>query len=265
MVRKFRSDPVDDATVRRLLAAAIRAPSAGHTQPWAFIVVRDGEKRRALGRAAHEQTFIGDAPVVVVACADLSRSEARYGERARRYGFIDAAFASLCLLLAVTEAGLGACFVGADDDRVAACSTWQPARQWRSSRSAIGPVLARCESGGSRTSCTATVGGCTRAGEPSATKTSFPMDPADRRRATWASSSSFPGRAPRGQTTAALAAHLPAVAWGVVGSARPHLTPLSWLRDRGSAASFTSAADVPPVPILRTSPGADRSRRLRSP
>lgn len=120
MVRKFRSDPVDDATVRRLLAAAIRAPSAGHTQPWAFIVVRDGEKRRALGRAAHEQTFIGDAPVVVVACADLSRSEARYGERARRYGFIDAAFASLCLLLAVTEAGLGACFVGAfDDDRVA--------------------------------------------------------------------------------------------------------------------------------------------------
>jgi nitroreductase len=120
MIRRFRSDPVDDTTVRKLLAAAVRAPSAGHTQPWVFIVVRDGERRRALARAAYEQTFAGDAPVAVVACADLSRSQPRYGERARRYGFIDTAFASLCLLLTTTEAGLGACFVGAfDDERVA--------------------------------------------------------------------------------------------------------------------------------------------------
>jgi nitroreductase len=120
MIRRFRADPVDDATIRRLLAAAVRAPSAGHTQPWAFVVARDLERRRALARAAHDQTFVGDAPVVVVACADLSRSEPRYRERARRYGFIDTAFASFCLLLAATEAGLGACFVGAfDDERVA--------------------------------------------------------------------------------------------------------------------------------------------------
>ena len=116
MVRRFRSDPVDDATVRRLLAAAVRAPSAGHTQPWAFVIVHDRERRRALGEAAHRQTFVGEAPVVVVACADLPRAQPKYGERARRYGFIDTAFASLCLLLAVTEARLGACFVGAFDD-----------------------------------------------------------------------------------------------------------------------------------------------------
>ena len=116
MVRRFKPDPVSTGTVRRLLSAAIRAPSAGHTQPASFVVVRGRDARTALGRAALGQTFVGEAPVVVVACADVSRSKARYRERAERYGMIDTAFASMCLLLAVVEAGLGACFVGAFDD-----------------------------------------------------------------------------------------------------------------------------------------------------
>ena len=112
MVRRYRTDPVPEALVRDLIAAANRAPSAGHTQPWAFVVVRDEERRRALARAALEQMFVADASVVLVACAELERSRARYGARGDQYALIDTAFASLLLLLAVAERGLGACLVG---------------------------------------------------------------------------------------------------------------------------------------------------------
>jgi len=116
MIRRFRPDPVSDATVRRLIEAATRAPSAGHTEPWTFIVVRDAETRRRLGRAALGQMFAAEAPVAIIACADASRSRPRYGSRGDRYALIDASFASLLLLLAVVEEGLGACFVGAFHD-----------------------------------------------------------------------------------------------------------------------------------------------------
>jgi nitroreductase len=120
MVRRFTDAPVDDATVNRLLRAAGRAPSAGNTQPWAFVVVRDEEKRRALAHAALDQSFVAAAPVAIVAAADARRARERYGARAERYALIDTAFASLCLLLAVTEERLGACFVGAFDDAAVA-------------------------------------------------------------------------------------------------------------------------------------------------
>jgi nitroreductase len=119
MVRRFRPEPVDEHTVRRLIDAATRAPSAGHTQPWGFVVVRDSAKRRDLGRAAFGQAWLAEAPLCIVACADPERARARYGARAERYAVIDTAFACMLLLLAVTDRGLGACFVGAfDDERV---------------------------------------------------------------------------------------------------------------------------------------------------
>ncbi len=116
MVRRFKPDPLPESLVQSLLSAAARAPSAGNTQPWAFIVVRDADIRIQLARAAFGQMFVAEAPVVIVACTDVARSRARYQERGERYGLIDTAFASLLLLLAVTEQGLGACFVGAFED-----------------------------------------------------------------------------------------------------------------------------------------------------
>jgi nitroreductase len=116
MIRKFRPDPVSDALVRRIVRAAMRAPSAGHTQPWSYVVVREAAMRRRLARAALSQMFVADAPVVIVPCADRSRSRLRYGTRGDHYAVIDTAFSSLLLLLAVAEEGLGACFVGAFDE-----------------------------------------------------------------------------------------------------------------------------------------------------
>ena len=53
-VRAFRPDPVPDEVVDRLLAAAVRAPSAGNLQAWEFVVVRDQETKRLLAQAAFE-------------------------------------------------------------------------------------------------------------------------------------------------------------------------------------------------------------------
>jgi nitroreductase len=40
-IRSYKPDPVPEATVRRLLEAAVRAPTAVHAEPWAFVVIQD--------------------------------------------------------------------------------------------------------------------------------------------------------------------------------------------------------------------------------
>lgn len=54
-IRKFRSDPVEPAILDRVLAAAHTAPSVGHSQPWRFVVVSEGETRERAARMADEQ------------------------------------------------------------------------------------------------------------------------------------------------------------------------------------------------------------------
>jgi 5,6-dimethylbenzimidazole synthase len=50
-VRRFRSEPVPEEVLRRLLRAAACAPSVGYMQPWNFLVIRDEEVRRQVHRA----------------------------------------------------------------------------------------------------------------------------------------------------------------------------------------------------------------------
>ncbi len=121
-VRDFDTErDVPAEVVTRLLQAAIRAPSAGNCQPWYFLVVRNQEAKSALARAALDQWFLSQAPVVVVVCADPERSALRYGDRGRRlYSLQDTAAATENLLLAAVASGLGACWVGAFDEEEAA-------------------------------------------------------------------------------------------------------------------------------------------------
>ena len=44
-LRRLKPDPVPDDIITKILDAAIRAPSAGNSQHWAFVVVRDPEQR----------------------------------------------------------------------------------------------------------------------------------------------------------------------------------------------------------------------------
>jgi nitroreductase len=121
-VRAFDQErDVPSEAVTKLLEAAIRAPSAGNCQPWQFFVVRNEDTKRDLARAALDQWFLSEAPVVIVVCTDPERSARRYGDRGRQlYSLQDTAAAIENLLLAVAASGLGACWVGAFDEGAAA-------------------------------------------------------------------------------------------------------------------------------------------------
>jgi len=113
-IRAFTSEPVSDAEVMKLINAARWAPSAGNIQPWEFSVVRDPKIKRGLCEAALDQTFIEEAPVVIVVCANGLRSGAGYGSRGVNLFCIqDTAAATQNMLLAAQAMGLATCWVGA--------------------------------------------------------------------------------------------------------------------------------------------------------
>jgi nitroreductase len=60
-LRRFKPDPVPEALISRILDAAIRAPSAGNSQSWAFLVVRDPAMRGALGEIYRKASRIAEA------------------------------------------------------------------------------------------------------------------------------------------------------------------------------------------------------------
>jgi nitroreductase len=67
----FLPDAVPENDLRKILTAGLSAPSAYNLQPWRFVVVRDPQQRARLRHAAMKQLKVEEAPVVIVACADL--------------------------------------------------------------------------------------------------------------------------------------------------------------------------------------------------
>ncbi len=109
-IRAYRSVPVEQEKLERVLEAARLAPSAANRQPLLFYVIRDEETRAALLEAYSQQWFV-DAPVILCACH-------RPGEAWRRtdlksYADVDLAIAMDHLILAATAEGLGTCWIGA--------------------------------------------------------------------------------------------------------------------------------------------------------
>ncbi|MGE0082538.1 MAG: nitroreductase family protein [Thiohalomonadaceae bacterium] len=105
--------PVEPQQLHAILEMACAAPSAGDLQSYRIVVVKDEATRAALARAADSQSFISEAPVCLVFCADTERAEVRFGERGRSlYAVQDATIAAAYAQLAVVAAGLGSTWVG---------------------------------------------------------------------------------------------------------------------------------------------------------
>ena len=120
-VRSFADKEVSRDDLEEIVKCGTLAPSAGNIQPWEFIVVRDQERKSALAEAAFHQSFIAEAPVVLVVLANRLRSSRIYGRRgAELYSIQDTAAAIENILLAVHSKGLGACWVGAFDETATA-------------------------------------------------------------------------------------------------------------------------------------------------
>ena len=109
-VRSYADRPVERDKVERLLEAARLAPSASNRQEWRFVVVTDPQRRTALAKAAANQDFVGEAPVVIAACAEHDGHVMRCGQPSHP---IDVAIAIDHMTLQAVAEGLGTCWIGA--------------------------------------------------------------------------------------------------------------------------------------------------------
>lgn len=128
MVRHYTDQPLEPEVVERVLANALRAPSAGFSQGWAFLALTDPADRARfwpfVPTRVENTPTMQSAPLVVVPLAHKNAYLDRYAEadkgwedRAEArwpapYWFIDTGMSALMMLLTAVDEGLGACFFG---------------------------------------------------------------------------------------------------------------------------------------------------------
>ncbi len=100
--RKYTDEPVAPEEIRRLLEAAMAAPSANNEQPWHFIVVTERTLLDQLATFHPYGKMLFQAPLCIVVCAEPSSD----------YWVQDCAAATENILLAATDMGLGAVWCG---------------------------------------------------------------------------------------------------------------------------------------------------------
>ncbi|MBE1875137.1 nitroreductase family protein [Myceligenerans pegani] len=151
MHRRFTGEPVAAEAVDRMLRNAVRAPSAGFSQGWAFVVVQEPADRDRFWSAATPSggpTASGGtrsgrdmsewlagmrtAPVVVLVLTSKDAYLRRYAEKDKGwedldesrwpvpFWHVDAGMASLLILQTAVDEGLGACFFGVPPGEVPA-------------------------------------------------------------------------------------------------------------------------------------------------
>lgn len=98
-IRSFLADSISDEVLEELIEAARLAPSGGNGQNWCFGIIKAEETKKELAKAAGEQEWIAEAPVIIACCAKLEEdlrelpeddfglivNRARYGEDFIKY------------------------------------------------------------------------------------------------------------------------------------------------------------------------------------
>ncbi|MCX6012292.1 MAG: nitroreductase family protein [Chloroflexi bacterium] len=123
-IRKYKPDKISDADLNKILEAARHAPSWANSQSWRFVVVTDPSIKEKLSRTVLSRMpgkengaapAIRNAPVVIVACAELKKS-GYYGDIPSTdkgdWCMFDVALAMQNLTLAAYALGLGTVHVG---------------------------------------------------------------------------------------------------------------------------------------------------------
>lgn len=137
MVRNYATTPVDPEVVDLALRNAVRAPNAGFSQGWAFLVLDTPEDVRTFWEATAEDVDQPDewlrgmmrAPVVILPCSSKAAYLRRYAEDdkgwtdhderrwPKPFWDMDTAMASLLILQTATDHGLASCFIGIPPER----------------------------------------------------------------------------------------------------------------------------------------------------
>ncbi|MFB6104203.1 MAG: nitroreductase family protein [Halobacteriaceae archaeon] len=130
MIRTFRADPLEEATVERIVTAGLQGPSAGFSQGFAFLALEEAEDRRRFWATNEHNTQpdrVRRAPLVVVPFASREVYFDRYAEPDKGfdreeslwpvpYWYIDTGMAALNILHAAVAEGLGALFFGIPEE-----------------------------------------------------------------------------------------------------------------------------------------------------
>ena len=121
-IRKYKSTPVDDALLNRLMELAGRTQTMGNLQLYSVVVTRDPEQKAKLSPAHFGQPMVMDAPVVLTICADFNRTSQWCRQRKAEPGydnflsFVNAASDALLftqtLSVLAEDEGLGVCYLG---------------------------------------------------------------------------------------------------------------------------------------------------------
>ena len=138
MVRSFEDRPLRRDVVERILSNAQRAPSAGFSQGWAFVVLEGTRQTQrywdAVGPDDAEAFRWQDlyrAPLLIVCLSNKKAYLDRYAEPDKGwtdrseahwpapYWDIDTGMAALLMLLTAVDAGLGALFFGVPPEKIA--------------------------------------------------------------------------------------------------------------------------------------------------
>lgn len=126
-IRRFKDRPVEDEKLQAILEAARQAPSWANMQCWRFIVVNDPATKDTISDLSYVESFfsplgyktnpakkgLSEAPVIIVACADPTKSG---NIREQPYYLTDVGIAAQNIMLAARALGLGTVFVGVFDE-----------------------------------------------------------------------------------------------------------------------------------------------------
>lgn len=124
-VREYADKPIEKEKLDMIGEAARLAPSASNSQPWHFYLVKNREKisqlssRMPIGSSLVINSFIADAPVVIVATAgpiDLLHKALSFIINKRWY-YLDVAIALEHMVLTAWDLGIGSCWVGWFDEK----------------------------------------------------------------------------------------------------------------------------------------------------
>jgi nitroreductase len=130
-IRKYKTDPISDEDLKKVLQAANWAPSWANTQCWRFIVVHDQNIKKKVAATLMKVQFSDDliknvaadaitqAPILIIACAETgiagyNRDGTPVTDK-DDWLLFDVALAIQNLTLAARALGLGTVIVGAFD------------------------------------------------------------------------------------------------------------------------------------------------------
>ena len=121
-IRKYKSDPVDDQLLNRILQAGTRASNTGNMQLYSVIVSRKKDRREELAPFHFNQAMVTEAPVLLTVCADVNRfnrwcelknADAGYNNLVWLVNaIVDAMLFAQNICIAAETQGLGICYLG---------------------------------------------------------------------------------------------------------------------------------------------------------